>query len=268
MANYVIGDVQGCFTSLQQLVKKIKFDPERDRLWFVGDLVNRGPDSLAVLRYVKGLGSAATTVLGNHDLHLLAIWCGVTTPHRKDTLQEVLSAPDCNELLTWLRYRPLLYQDQGFLMVHAGLLPQWTAKQAAKLAHEVELALQSKNFDGLLPSIYFRSSQNDWQDTLSYEERLGFASNVLTRLRVCSANGVPDYSFKGVSSDIPQGYLPWFQVPGRATKDQSIIFGHWSALGLHINGNVFGVDAGCVWGRELAAIRLEDQKVFCVSCSS
>lgn len=268
MANYAIGDVQGCFASLQQLVKKIKFDPSHDRLWFVGDLVNRGPDSLAVLRYIKGLGPAAVTVLGNHDLHLLAIWAGVADLHQKDTLQEVLSAPDCEELLTWLRCCPLLFQDQGFLMVHAGLLPQWTVKQALKLASEVESALQSENFYDLLPAIYFRHHQTDWQDTLSYEDRLGLTANIMTRLRVCTTKGVPEYSFKGAPSDAAKGCVPWFDVPGRATKDQAIIFGHWSALGLHVEGNVFGIDAGCVWGRELAAIRLEDQKVFCISCSS
>ena len=267
MANYAIGDVQGCFKSLRQLVKRIHFDPTHDRLWFVGDLVNRGPDSLAVLRYIKSLGSAAITVLGNHDLHLLAVWSGVTKAHRKDTLEEILCAPDCDELLTWLRYRSLIHQENGFLMVHAGLLPQWTATQAMTLAGEVEAALQSESFIDLLPYIYFRHSPTLWHKNLSYHDRLSVSTNVLTRLRMCSPEGVPDFSFKGPPDEAAEGLIPWFEISGRATSQEVVIFGHWSALGVYLHDKLLGLDAGCVWGRELVALRLEDRKVFQASCS-
>ncbi|MGB0908829.1 MAG: symmetrical bis(5'-nucleosyl)-tetraphosphatase [Nitrospirales bacterium] len=267
MTNYAIGDVQGCFKSLRKLVKQIQFDPSCDRLWFVGDLVNRGLHSLDVLRYIKDLGSAAVTVLGNHDLHLLAIWAGITKAHQKDTLDEVLSAPDCDELLNWLRFRPMLHQENGFLMVHAGLLPQWTATQAITLAREVETALQKDNFIDVLPYIYFRDSQASWGNHLSYHDRLGITTNVLTRLRVCSPHGLPDFSFKGHPADALDGHIPWFNAPGRATSEETIIFGHWSALGLYVEDKLLGLDAGCVWGREMIALRLEDQMIFRTSCS-
>ena len=267
MAIYAIGDIQGCFKALRKLVKRVKFDPTCDQLWFVGDLVNRGPDSLAVLRYIKDLGSAAVTVLGNHDLHLLAIWSGVAKVHRKDTLNEVLAAPDCDELLTWLRYRPMIHQENGYLMVHAGLLPQWTVAQAVSLAREVEAALQSKNFVDLLPSIYFRHSHVVWKKTMPYHDRLGLSTNVLTRLRMCSADGVPEFSFKGPPNEAAEGLVPWFEVPDRAIQKTTVVFGHWSALGLYVQDKLLGLDAGCVWGRELVALRLEDRKVFGVSCS-
>ncbi len=267
MPNYAIGDVQGCFKSLRKLLKNLQFNPTHDRLWFVGDLVNRGPDSLAVLRYIKDLGSAAVTVLGNHDLHLLAIWAGVTKAHQKDTLDEVLSAPDCNELLTWLRFRSMIHQENGFLMVHAGLLPQWTASQAVTLAHEVETALQKDNFVDVLPYIYFRDSPANWGKNLSYHGRLGITTNVLTRLRVCSAKGLPDFSFKGPPTEAADGLIPWFDTPGRATSQETIIFGHWSALGLYVQDRLLGLDAGCVWGREMIALRLEDLTIFRASCS-
>ena len=266
MATYVIGDVQGCMPALRKLVDLVQFDPAHDCLWFAGDLVNRGPESLAVLRFVKSLGRAALTVLGNHDLHLLAIWAGVTTLNRKDTLQSVLSAPDCDELLTWLRYQPLLHQEGQYLLVHAGLLPQWTCAQAVSLAREVETALQDDDFRKHLPIIYFRPAQACWKNDLSEMERLGLTTNILTRIRVCSPNGTPDLSFKGTLDQIPQGYMPWFQVPNRGSHTHTILFGHWSALGVVIQENLIGLDGGCVWGRELVAIRLEDRELFRVAC--
>lgn len=266
MATYAIGDVQGCMKSLLQLVDKIQFDPDRDRLWFVGDLVNRGPDSLAVLRYVKALGSSAVTVLGNHDLHLLAVSVGVTGVQKKDSFHEVLSAPDSQELLGWLRHQPLIHQEQGFLLVHAGLLPQWTISQAVTLAREVEAVLQSDDFTRDLPFIYFRSVKRAWNDDLSAHERLGLTTNVMTRIRVCSLEGVPDFSFKGPVDQIPQGMMPWFQIPMRANRNETIMFGHWSALGVVSQDNVLCLDGGCVWGRELVALRLEDRSLFRVSC--
>ena len=267
MANYAIGDVQGCFKTLHKLVKQIQFDPVSDRIWFVGDLVNRGPDSLAVLRYIKELGSAAVTVLGNHDLHLLAIWAGVAKAHRKDTLESVLSAPDCDELLTWLRHRSLIHQENGFLMVHAGLLPHWTATQAVRLAREVEAALQSESFVDVLPFIYYRHSQDSWGGELSYHDRIGVSTNVMTRLRVCSSRGIPELSFKGPPAEAPDDLIPWFDIPERATTGDTIIFGHWSALGLYVRDNLLGLDAGCVWGQEMVAICLEDCRVFHAACA-
>ena len=266
MATYAIGDVQGCFHALQKLVKCTKFDPTTDRLWFVGDLVNRGPDSLDVLRYIKNLGHAAVTVLGNHDLHLLAVWAGISQLHRKDTLSSVLSAPDCDELLTWLRHRPLVHREHNYVMLHAGLLPQWTIEQTEKLAREVEEALQSESFVDILPFIYFRRSQMAWSTDLDYHERLSLTTNVLTRIRVCTPGGLPDFSFKGPPEDSPQGLIPWYEVPSRASVQDTIIFGHWSALGLFIEKTLLGLDAGCVWGQDLVALRLEDRKVFRTSC--
>ncbi|GJL49472.1 MAG: bis(5'-nucleosyl)-tetraphosphatase, symmetrical [Nitrospirales bacterium] len=268
MATYVIGDIQGCFKALRKLMKRIKFDATGDRLWLVGDLVNRGPDSLAVLRYIKELGPAAVTVLGNHDLHLLSVWAGIAKLHHKDTLAEVLSAPDCDELLTWLRFRPMIHLENGYLMMHAGLLPQWTATQAVTLAREVEVALRSKNFVELLPFLYFRQADLVWSKKLSYHNRLSFSTNVLTRLRMCSADGVPDFSFKGSPDQAEKGLVPWFQAPGRSISDEVVIFGHWSALGLFIHDKLLGLDSGCVWGQALTALRLEDRKLFQTSCSN
>lgn len=268
MATYAIGDVQGCMSSLRQLIDQIQFNPARDRLWFVGDLVNRGPDSLAVLRYVKALGSSAVTVLGNHDLHLLAVSIGITGLQKKDSFDEVLSAPDCKNLLDWLRHQPLIHREDGFLLVHAGLLPQWTTSQAVTLAREVEALLQSDDFPRKLPFIYFRSHKRVWSEDLSHQERWGLATNVMTRIRVCSEEGVLNFSFKGPLDQIPRGYMPWFHIPMRATRNETIIFGHWSALGVVSQDNVLGLDGGCVWGKELVALRLEDRRLFRVSCSN
>jgi bis(5'-nucleosyl)-tetraphosphatase (symmetrical) len=265
MPTFAIGDVQGCASALRQLLEKIQFDASRDRLWFVGDLVNRGPQSLEVLRLVKELGSSAMTVLGNHDLHLLAVWANVTTLSPKDTLQSVLSAPDADELLTWLRFRPLVHVENGYCLVHAGLLPSWTIPHVLSLAREVEEALQNDNFHQFLPAIYFRRDILP-SPRLTLEERLGLTTNVITRLRVCTEEGIPDFSFKGHPKEAPPGYMPWFHVPRRATRYDTVIFGHWSALGVVKEEGVFGIDGGCVWGRELVALRLEDHHVFRVSC--
>ena len=268
MATYAIGDVQGCMKSLRQLIDIIQFDPDRDLLWFVGDLVNRGPDSLAVLRYVKGLGHSAITVLGNHDLHLLAVSIGITSLQKKDSFQDVLAAPDCKELLDWLRHRPLIHQEQGVLLVHAGLLPQWTTAQAITLAREVEAMLRSDDFTRNLSSIYFRNGKKEWTDDLSDQDRWGLTTNVMTRIRVCSEQGVPEFSFKGPLDQIPKGLKPWFQIPMRANRDETIIFGHWSAMGVFTQDNVLCLDGGCVWGRELVALRLEDRRLFRVPCTN
>lgn len=265
MATYAIGDIQGCAEALHRLLDHIKFDQTQDHLWFVGDLVNRGPHSLEVLRFVKQLGTSAISVLGNHDLHLLALWRGITKPSRKDTLQSVLSAPDADELLHWLRRQPLIHVEEGYVMVHAGVLPSWSLSYTLKLAHEVEGVLQSEEFQKFLPQIYLRKNYGPSSE-LNGEERLSLTTNVLTRLRLCSKEGIPEFSFKGPPEEAPPGYVPWFRFPERATKDHTIIFGHWSALGIVTEQHVLGLDGGCVWGRELVALRLQDRQLFRVAC--
>jgi bis(5'-nucleosyl)-tetraphosphatase (symmetrical) len=265
MATYAIGDVQGCMSALARLLDLIQFAPASDRLWLVGDLVNRGPDSLPVLRYINGLGRSAMVVLGNHDLHLLGIASGTTPVGRKDTVGQVLDAPDREDLLLWLRRRPLLYEEGEYVLVHAGLLPQWSPQAAAGLAREVETALQGEGYRDLL--LFFAGGiPSGWSEDLSGMERLAMIANVLTRLRICSAGGVPDFSFTAGMDAVPSGYMPWFQVPSRRTADRTVIFGHWSALGLMLRRNVIALDSGCAWGRQLTAVRLEDRKVFQVPC--
>lgn len=265
MAIYAIGDVQGCLASLQQLLAQIRFKPDRDRLWFVGDLVNRGSDSLGVLRYVKRLGPAAVTVLGNHDLFLLAAASGIATPRAMDTIQPVLTAPDRDELLAWLRCQPLLYREGPFVMVHAGLLPQWTIEQAEGLAQEVETALSGPAYQELLRAS-FGSPSVQWSDGLTGLPRLASLTHVFTRLRTCTADGMMNASYNGPPDHAPSGFLPWFQVPTRRSSEATIVCGHWAALGLYLSDNVLALDSGCVWGRELTAIRLEDREVFQVPC--
>ena len=263
MSIYVIGDVQGCMTALRRLLDRIAFDPTIDRLWFVGDLVNRGPHSVEVLRFVKQLGPAALTVLGNHDLHLLAVWTGITTLHQHDTLRSVLDAPDADELLNWLRGCPLAHWEDDYLMIHAGVLPAWTLQDILRYAREVEEALQDDNFKKWMPAIYFRKTAA----TATQEIRLGTTTNILTRLRVCTTDGEPNFSFKGPPQQAPKGYFPWFRVPHRATQHTKILFGHWSALGLVTESHIWALDGGCVWGKNLIALRLSDHKIFRVSCA-
>ena len=267
MATYVIGDIQGCMGALHRLLDHIKFDQTHDCLWFLGDLVNRGPHSLEVLRFVKQLGAPAVTVLGNHDIHLLALWSQVAKPGRKDTLQSILSAPDVDELLHWLRFRPLLHAEHGFVMIHAGMLPSWSMSQATTLAHEVEEALQGDNFPDVLPAIYFRKKVEPTA-TLNKHERMGLTANVLTRLRVCTTEGIPKFSFKGPPEDAPPGYFPWFTIPNRLTQHDTIIMGHWSALGIIKEEHLIALDGGCVWGRELVTMRLDDRQLFRIPCQN
>jgi bis(5'-nucleosyl)-tetraphosphatase (symmetrical) len=257
--------VQGCFQALKGLLKRIAFNPKRDRLWLVGDLVNRGPDSLATLRFVKDLGNSAVCVLGNHDLHLIAVAEGHAGLRRDDTLEETLSAPDCAELIVWLRQRPLLHAEGGCAMVHAGLLPSWTITQAQELAHEVENALRATSYASLLASMY-GNEPDRWNDRLSGYARLRVIVNAMTRMRVCTREGVMQLRYKGDSDVLPTGAMPWFAVPGRASSTTPIIFGHWSALGLVLESNVIGLDTGCLWGRKLSALRLEDRRLFQLSC--
>lgn len=265
MATYAIGDIQGCFTALKKMLEQIQFDPARDRLWFVGDLVNRGPESLSVLRYVKNLGPAATTVLGNHDIHLLAVAAGVGKLRNKDTIQDILATPDRDEILLWLRHQPMIHRESGFILVHAGLLPEWSINKAITLAQEVEQALRSEHYKEFLMPLY-QSTECRWKDDHPSPYRLGAITNVLTRLRVCSAEGDMDLSYAGPPDEAPPGFFPWYKIPSAHKRDETIVFGHWSALGTIIDKKLLGLDGGCVWGKELVAIRLEDRERFNVSC--
>lgn len=266
MATYAIGDVQGCNDALQRLVQHIRFDPAVDRLWFVGDLVNRGPDSLSVLRHIKNLGDRAVVVLGNHDLFLLAVAEGIATARPEDTLQAILSAPDRDELIAWLRRQPLFYRDDHFVLVHAGLLPQWSIDEAEKLAHEVHAGLRSRSYRDILRALY-PSKHLQWSPALTGPTRLATIIKVLTRLRACSSDSRMESSFSGPPDRIPVGYFPWFKFSDRRHGDATIVCGHWAALGLHCEEHLLVIDSGCVWGRELTAVRLEDRTVFQVNCA-
>lgn len=268
MATYAIGDVQGCFAELEKLLAHIKFNPVEDTLWFTGDLVNRGPQSLDVLRFVRNLGDKHITVLGNHDLHLLALAHDVRTANPKDTLDEILKAPDKTELMIWLRTRPLLYVDSktGFVMTHAGLAPFWSLEKACQLAQEVEIILRSDSPDFLLKDIY--GNQPDyWDEKLTGVDRLRCIINYFTRMRFCYADGRLDLTYKGSISGKPQDLIPWFDVQGRMNAHEKIIFGHWAGLGGKTDtANVFPLDTGCVWGNALTCMRLEDEAKFSVGC--
>ncbi|WP_035383247.1 symmetrical bis(5'-nucleosyl)-tetraphosphatase [Ferriphaselus sp. R-1] len=265
MATYAIGDLQGCYNEFRHLLERIDFDPARDRLWLVGDLVNRGPGSLEVLRFVRALGDAAITVLGNHDLHLLAVGAGVADLSRGDTLDELLRAPDRDELLHWLRRQRLLHAEGGHVLVHAGLLPSWTVGQAVALAHEVEQALRGDDYASFLSCMYGNKPMG-WSDELTGCKRLRVITNAFTRMRVCTPQGEMEFKFKGETHQIPAGYLPWFEVPGRASRDATIVVGHWSALGLRVMPGLIALDTGCLWGGPLSAVRLEDGALFQVGC--
>ncbi|NCA69906.1 MAG: symmetrical bis(5'-nucleosyl)-tetraphosphatase [Sphingobacteriia bacterium] len=258
MSIYAIGDIQGCYDELRRLLDLIRFDPAADRLWLVGDLVNRGPDSLAVMRFVRDLGDRAIVVLGNHDLHLLALAEGNTRHAAKSTLDEILAAPDRDELLHWLSHRPLLHQDPaiGFTLIHAGLPPQWDLDLAAACARELEAALRGPLRRDFLLSMYGNKPKR-WSSDLTGIERLRFITNALTRMRFCTRDGTLALGEKGEIGSQAPGLLPWFRVPGRQTRNQRIIFGHWSTLGYLAEDNVWALDSGCLWGRALTAIRID-----------
>lgn len=266
MAIYAIGDLQGCYQSFRQLLDLVQFDPLNDQLWLVGDIVNRGSDSLALLRFLKQAGDSAKIVLGNHDLHLLMVAEGLAKTTAGDTLQAILDAPDRDELLRWLRHQSLLHTEDNFVMVHAGLLPAWTVKQARQLASEVEIALRQDNFHEVFAHLY-GNKPNYWDDNLCGYERIRLIVNAMTRMRVCSSDGSIDFSYKGEEAHIPAGHMPWFDVPNRASDDATIICGHWSALGLKVRENLIALDTGCLWGGYLTAIRLGDRKIFQVPCA-
>ncbi|HEY4369234.1 MAG TPA: symmetrical bis(5'-nucleosyl)-tetraphosphatase [Steroidobacteraceae bacterium] len=272
MPTYAIGDIQGCYDEFEALLEHIRFDPARDRLWLVGDLVNRGPRSLDVLRKVRDLGDAAIAVLGNHDLHLLAV---ATTPggkpKSKDTLQEILQAPDRDELLEWLRHRPLLHHDTnlGYTMIHAGLPPQWDLQTAQSCALEVQSALvDDARYRELFEHMY-GDEPSLWSQELQGFARLRFITNCFTRLRFCRADGHLELKYKGRLEQAPQHVMPWFRAPHRKSAGLRIVCGHWSALGYHDGDGVLSIDTGCVWGSQLCAVRLDQSAPpVMVPCSS
>ena len=267
MATYAIGDIQGCYASFMALLNVLKFDPDKDTLWLTGDLVNRGPRSLDTLRAVIQLGQAARTVLGNHDLHLLGVAHGLRKPHHGDTLQDILSASDCSELLDWLRQQPLIIHKDQFVMTHAGLLPQWSIEDAVSYSEEFKSALQGQEYLELLSKM-FGNDPHEWSDELKGYDRLRVIVNAFTRLRFCTASGKMEFSHKGNVSNSPPGFMPWFDVPGRRSSGHTIIFGHWSTLGLMVRDNLYGLDTGCLWGQSLTALCLDNGKLFSVRCST
>lgn len=256
MGLYLIGDVQGCDDALERLFAEIHFSPSRDTLFLLGDLVNRGPQSLQVLRRLKALGDAAQCLLGNHDLHTLAVACGARAAHKSDTLAELLTAPDASELLDWLRWRELAIFREGILMVHAGVLPTWDATKIIAMCADPMLAIRSKDSKNFFQSMY-GNEPNAWRDDLAGAERHRVIINALTRLRFCSATGEMEFATKEGAGAAPVGYMPWFEVPNRATEHTTIAFGHWSTLGLINRPHLIALDTGCVWGGCLSAMRID-----------
>ena len=271
MALYAIGDLQGCLDPLLRLLDELDFDPRRDRLWFAGDLVNRGPQSLETLRFVKGLGEAAITVLGNHDLHLLAVATGLHKRKKKDTLDPIYDAPDRDELLHWLQRRPLLHYDAGLGMalVHAGLPPQWDIALAQQCAAEMEAVLREGDAHGYFLHMYGNHPAR-WSEDLVDWERLRFITNCLTRLRYCTLDGILDMEDKGPPGTQKNDFIPWFEVPGRRSADTHVLFGHWAALGVKKGEGYTSLDSGCVWGNRLTAVRLDggERHFVSVACGA
>ena len=265
--NYLIGDVQGCCDALDRLLAEIGFSPSRDRVFVLGDLVNRGPQSLATLRRLRGLGDAAVCLLGNHDLHLLAVAYGGRTQRRDDTLNDVLDAPDRDEWITWLRHRPMALQAHGWLMVHAGVVPQWDAATTLQLALEVEAVLRGPDVGEFL-SVMYGNEPLLWTPQIEGSARLRLIINVLTRIRFCTADGTLDLASKEGAGAAPPGHYAWFDAPGRLTAGAPVAFGHWSTLGLVNRPDLLGLDTGCVWGGQLTAVRIDggQREVIQVRC--
>ena len=261
MATFAIGDVQGCFDELQRLLKECRFNRKRDRLWFVGDLVNRGPKSLQVLRFVRDLGARAVTILGNHDLHLITQHEGFERLRDDDTFHDVLRARDARALVNWLRARPMMHVEGGYAMVHAGLLPQWTVRKARLLGAEVEKALTGRDYRDFLENMY-GSKPDRWRDSLRGWDRLRVIVNAMTRMRYCTGGGKMEFRAKG--SAPPRGFRRWFDT---YTGKKTVVFGHWSQLGLTLGKRHAGLDSGCVWGGALSALRLEDRRLYQVACA-
>jgi len=267
MATYAIGDIQGCYNALRQLLDKIKFNPNVDQLWFTGDLINRGPKSLKTLRFIKSLGSSARSVLGNHECHFLAVSRGHKKAHRTDTFNNIINAPDAEELTEWVRGLPFFYEDTnlGYSMLHAGVPPQWTLAATRKYALELQAVIQGEHVDDFLASMY-GSKPDKWDKTLTGNDRMRFIINCFTRLRFCDKHGRLNLKSKGGLGSQPAGLMPWFDVPNRKTVDDNIVFGHWSALGVHNKNNTTCLDGGCLWGGSLAALKLGSSDIISVDC--
>lgn len=253
---YLVGDLQGCCKPLERLLQTIDFSPSRDQLYVLGDLVNRGPDSLGVLQRLRSLEGAATCLLGNHDLHLLAVAHGVRKPHRSDTLDPILNAADREDWLDWLRQQNLAVHAHGWLMVHAGVVPQWDAAQTVALAGEVEAMLRSPDVGAFLTTMYGNEPAR-WDERLQGVDRWRCVINSLTRLRFCAADGTMEFATKEGAGGAPEGYMPWFEVPGRRTQGTPVAFGHWSTLGLINRDDLLALDTGCIWGGHLTAVRVD-----------
>ncbi|MGQ9686353.1 MAG: symmetrical bis(5'-nucleosyl)-tetraphosphatase [Thiobacillaceae bacterium] len=265
MSTYAIGDVQGCYAAFLELLEAIAYDPRRDRLWLAGDLVNRGEDSLGMLRWCMAHEDVVVAILGNHDLHLLAVAEGFVPPHRKDTLTEILNAPDRAEVLDWLRRRPMLHREGDWLMVHAGLMPAWTAEMAESLARELEAALRGSDYRSFLRAMYGNEPRH-WSEALNGQDRLRLIANAMTRLRFLHADGGLEFLHKCAPHEAPPDLIPWYDMPGRLSRDVRVVFGHWSTLGLYIRNDIVALDTGCLWGGRLTALRLEDGRIFQVGC--
>jgi len=260
---WAIGDLQGCLDSLLCLLPQL---PAHARLWMPGDLVNRGPRSLDSLRWAIAQGERLVAVLGNHDLHLLAVAAGIRRAHRTDTLDDILGAPDCDALIDWVRSRPLAHFERGWLMVHAGVLPLWSVARTLELAAEVQRVLSGPDWMGFLRAMY-GNEPPAWSDSLRGNDRLRVIVNALTRIRFCTPDGRMDFTAKEGVDRAPDGHLPWFEVPGRASAGTPIVFGHWAALGFMDRPDLLSIDTGCVWGRELTAVRLSDRAKRSVNCA-
>ena len=258
MSIYAIGDIQGCFDDLLRLLDTISFNENTDQLWFAGDLVNRGPKSLETLRFVKSLGSSAITVLGNHDMHLLAASCLQKIANKKDALSKVLEASDRDELIYWLRHRPLFHYNDDFCLLHAGLPPQWDFKKTQKMALVAERVLKGPDYQAFLKQMY-GNKPNIWSASLKGVARLRFIINCFTRMRYCDINGRLDFANTGPLGSQPKNLMPWFEVPKRKNADMRIIFGHWSTLGYYEGPNCYAIDTGCLWGGQLTALKLGEQ---------
>lgn len=270
MTRYAVGDLQGCFEPLRKLLDRVRFDPARDQLWSTGDLVNRGPQSLECLRFLRGLGDSLRVVLGNHDLHLLAVAEGIRPLKRSDTLQPILDAPDCAELLHWLRQQPLFYRDPSgdFSLVHAGLAPQWTLQDAQRLSDELGTVLRGPRHLDYLQTMY-GDVPDCWEPSLEGPVRWRVATNFFTRLRLCDAGGRAFLKFKESPESAPAGLLPWFEAPARRSAGERIIFGHWAALMGHTGrDDVIGLDTGCVWGAQMTLYNLDSSTFERCDCGN
>lgn len=261
MATYAIGDIQGCYDSLQLLLDLIEFDPRQDRLWLAGDLVNRGPKSLEVLRWARSLGDRVVAVLGNHDTHMLLRAAGIAGKKKRETLDSILRAPDRDELIDWLRHQPLLHVENGFAMMHAGLHPAWSIADAQALNDEICAALRADDWRFRVPRLLCSSSQQ-WSPDLPAVAQLGAATQVFTKIRTCQLNGDMCCGYTGPRNGAPEGCVPWFDVPDAHWRDHCVVFGHWAALGFSISEQHISLDSGCVWGGRLSAVRLEDSAMF------